>query len=231
MTTLVTIGDLLERLGGIAPQRVLLKPPPGKATEADLLRVLSKTDRLYELVDGTLVEKGMGLGEGGLAADLIRLLGKFLDQHDLGDLFAPDSTMRLMPGLVRIPDVSFVSWAKLPNRERPRKPIPDLVPDLAIEVLSESNTPGEMRRKLKEYFLAGVPLVWFVDPDRRTVEVFTAPDTSTVFTEEQTLDGGDVLPGLRLPVRDVFARVPRPAGKAKKNPARKRKPPGGSSPR
>jgi Uma2 family endonuclease len=104
--------------------------------------------------------------------------------------------MRLLPGLVRLPDVSFVRWERYPNRQRPTVPIPDVVPDLAIEVLSEGNTPGEMKRKLKEYFLAGVGLVWFVDPQRRTVEGFTAPDDSTVFTEADTLDGGDVLPGL-----------------------------------
>lgn len=225
--SLETVDDLLERLGGIAPGRVLLRPQPGQATEADLLRVLRKTDRLFELVDGTLVEKVMGYGEGGLAMDLVRLLGKFLDQHDLGDLVGPDATMRLMPHLVRIPDVSFISWDKLPGRQRPREAVPDLVPDLAVEVLSEGNTPAEMRRKLKEYFLAGVRLVWFIDPDRRTAEVFTSPDAGTVFTEEQTLDGGDVLPGLRLPVRDVFARVPRQdTGPGKpKRPARRRKPP------
>src|SRR5437763_10013644 len=108
--SLETMGDLLERLGGISPQRVLMRPQPGKATEKDLLRVMKKTDRLFELVDGTLVEKVMGYGEGGLAADLIRLLGRFLDQHDLGDLAGADATMRLMPRLVRIPDVSFVRW-------------------------------------------------------------------------------------------------------------------------
>jgi Uma2 family endonuclease len=226
--SLETMDDLLERLGGISPRRVLLRPSPGKATEADLLRVLKKTDRLFELVEGTLVEKAMGNGEGGLAADIIRLLGKFLDEHDLGDLAGSDATMRIMPKLVRIPDVSFVCWDKYPGRQRPRQAVPDLVPDLAIEVLSEGNTPAEMQRKLKEYFLAGVRLVWFVDPDRRTVEVFSAPDATTVFTEGQTLDGGDVLPGLRLPVRDVFARVPRiptEPGKSKR-PARRRKPPG-----
>jgi Uma2 family endonuclease len=224
--SLETMDDLLERLGGISPRRVLMRPQPGKATEADLLRVMQKTDRLFELVDGTLVEKVMGYGEGGLAADIVRLLGKFLDHHDLGDLVGPDATMRLMPKLVRMPDVSFVSWDKLPGRQRPREAVPDLVPDLAIEVLSESNTPAEMRRKLKEYFLAGVRLVWFVDPGRRTVEVFTAPDAGTVFTEEQTLDGGDVLPGLRLAVRDVFARVHRiPNGPANaKKPAKRRRP-------
>jgi Uma2 family endonuclease len=226
--SLETVDDLLERLGGISPRRVLLRPQPGQATEADLLRVMQKTDRLFELVEGTLVEKVMGYGEGGLALDIGRLLGKFLDEHDLGDLVGADATMRIMPRLVRIPDVSFVSLDKLPGRQRPRQAVPDLVPDLAIEVLSEGNTPAEMRRKLKEYFLAGVRLVWFVDPERRTVEVFTAPDAGTVFTEDQTLDGGDVLPGLRLPVRDVFARVPRiSTGPAKpKRPARRRKRPG-----
>jgi Uma2 family endonuclease len=222
--SLETMDDLLERLGGISPRRVLLRPEPGKATEADLLRVLQQTDRLFELVEGALVEKVMGYDEGLLAADIIRLLGKFLDEHDLGELGGADATMRILPKLVRIPDVSFVSWDKLPGRQRPRQALPDLVPDLAVEVLSEGNTPAEMRRKLREYFLAGVRLVWFVDPDRRTVEVFTAPDAGTVFTEEQTLDGGDVLPGLRLAVRDVFARVPRlPTEAAKtKKPARRR---------
>jgi Uma2 family endonuclease len=214
--SLETMDDLLERLGGISPRRVLLRPPPGQATEADLRRVLRQTDRLFELVDGTLVEKVMGYGEGGLAVDIVRLLGKFLDRHDLGDLVGPDATMRIMPKLVRIPDVSFVCWDKYPGRQRPRKAIPDLVPDLGIEVLSEGNTPGEMRRKLKEYFVAGVRLVWFVDPDRRAVEVFTAPDASTIFTEGQTLDGGDVLPGLCLPVNEVFARVPRTSARPAK---------------
>jgi Uma2 family endonuclease len=101
-----------------------------------------------------------------------------------------------------------------------------LAPDLAVEVLSEGITQDEMERKLKEYFLAGVRLVWFVEPRKRTVEVFTAPGACTVFTEEQTLDGGDVLPGLRLPVRDFFLRVPKPAvkGRSQGKPARARKP-------
>jgi Uma2 family endonuclease len=225
------MADVLQRLGDISPGRVLMRPQPGRATEKDLLRVMKKTDRPFELVDATLVEKVMGFGEGFLAIDIVRLLGRFLDHHDLGELGGADATMRLMPGLVRIPDVSFVRWEKLPNRERPTEPIADLVPDLAIEVLSEGNTPGEMKRKLKEYFLAGVALVWFVDLARRTVEVFTAPDASTLFTEEQTLEGGDVLPGLRLPVRDVFARVPRPTARAKpRKHSRRHKPPGRESP-
>jgi Uma2 family endonuclease len=222
--TFDTVADVLHQLGDIAPERIRMKPPPGKATEKDLLRLLTKTDRLFELVDGTLVEKVMGYGEGFLASDIIRLLGKFVDQHNLGDLGGADSSMRLLPGLVRLPDVTFVRWERYPNHERPTEPIPDVVPDLAVEVLSEGNTAGEMKRKLKEYFFAGVQLVWFVDPRRRTVKVFTSPEQGETLTEEQTLEGGEVLPGLRLPVRDVFARVPRPASpRTKKGPARKRR--------
>src|SRR5207247_2482726 len=102
--------------------------------------------------------------------------------------------------------VSFVSWDKLPGHELPDEPIPGLVPDLAVEVLSKGNTASEMRRKLKDYFLAGVRLVWFLDTRTRTAAVYTAPDSKTVLPENGTLDGGDVLPGLALPLRDVFAR-------------------------
>jgi Uma2 family endonuclease len=211
-----TMADTLERLGNISPGRVVMKPAPGKATEKDLLRLHRRTDRLFELIDGTLVEKVMGFGEGFLAIDIARLLGRFLDENDLGDLGGADATMRIMPGMVRIPDLSFIRWEKLPNRQRPTEPIPDLVPDLAIEVVSEGNTPGEMKLKLKAYFLAGVSLVWLIDPRTWTVEVFTAPDQGTTLTEDQTLEGGTVLPGLRLPVRALFARVPRSKGKQRK---------------
>jgi Uma2 family endonuclease len=222
-----TIAGLLEHLGNVSPARVRLRPWPGTATEEDLLDLMSRTDRLYELVDGVLVEKIMGYLESALAGDLIRLLGRFLDKHNLGSLSAPDGTLRLMPDLVRIPDVAFVRWEKLPGRQRPREPIPDLVPDLAVEVLSEGNTLGEMKRKLKDYFLAGVQLVWFVDPDERTVEVFTAPDRSLTLTEKDTLDGDDVLPGLALPVKEVFAFTPPVAesgqtGKRRQNRPRKK---------
>jgi Uma2 family endonuclease len=212
-----TIADLLEQLGGIAPHRVRLQPTPGQATERDLLELNARTNRLYELVDGVLVEKVMGYAEGSLALWLGFLIQSFLQEHDLGNLSGADATMKLMPGLVRIPDLAFTVWEKFPVRgQLPTRPIPGLVPDLAVEVLSKGNTRGEMQRKLREYFLAGTRLVWFVSARKRTVQVFTAPDRSVTLTENQTLDGGDVLPGLALPVKRIFARVPRPAPEAPK---------------
>ena len=113
--------------------------------------------------------------------------------------------LRLAPGLVRIPDISFISWDRLPQRRVPRQPIPDLVPDLAVEVLSEGNTPREMEQKLQEYFTAGVRLVWYVDPVLQEVHVYTAPDQREVLTADHTLHGGAVLPGFALLVRQLFA--------------------------
>lgn len=204
------VATLLKRLGGIDPARIRLDPPPGQATEEDLLRLNSKTNRLYELVDGVLVEKVMGYLEGSLATWISFLLQSFLIDHDLGNLAGADATVRLMPDLVRIPDLSFVRWERFPVRGQiPMTPIPDLVPDLAIEVLSKGNTKEEMTRKLKEYFLTGATLVWLVDPRSRTVRVCTAPDQSRTLAEGDTLDGGKLLPGLKLAVEQIFIRVPR----------------------
>jgi Uma2 family endonuclease len=226
-----TMADLLDQLGGIPPNRVRMDPTPGTATEGDILKLQRRTDRLYELVDGVLVEKAMGFIESTLACDLIFFLKTFLETNDLGFLAGPDGAARLMPGLVRIPDISFIAWEQLPKRERPRDPIARLAPALAVGVLSPSNTEKEMERKLKEYFLSGVRVVWLVDPETRTVRVYTAPDRGSTLGEGQTLDGGEVLPGLKLPISKIFAEVPRPPTPETggSRPTRKRKPGRGES--
>ena len=76
-----------------------------------------RENRLCELVDGTLVEKAMGFEESRLAAELIHLVKSYLDRNDLGICVGADGMMRIAPGLVRIPDVSFVAWTRLPGRQ------------------------------------------------------------------------------------------------------------------
>lgn len=154
-------------------------------------------------------------------------MGNFVEEFDLGIVAGADGTLRLMPRLVRIPDVSFISWNQLPSREYPAEPIPDLYPDLAVEVLSAGNTAEEMERKLKEYFLAGTRLVWIISPDLRTVHVYTSPDECSLLKETDTLSGGDVLPGFELLLKQLFARLPRRTSRKKgrngKSPARRRR--------
>lgn len=203
-----TVADLLEQLGNIPPKRIRFHPTPGTATEQDVLDIHDRENRLCELVDGVLVEKVMGHEESEFAAFLIYYLIDFLKRHDLGKVAGEAGATRLFPGLVRIPDVSFVSWDRYPQK-RKRGTIPDLAPDLVVEVLSKGNTKKEMSRKLREYFRAGVRLVWYADPKTRTVRVYTAPDQSVLLGEDQALDGGDVLPGFTLAIRDWFAEAER----------------------
>ena len=100
-----------------------------------------------------------------------------------------------------------ISWERLPGRRVPTEPIPDLAPDLAVEVVSESNTEEEMARKRREYFDAGVRLVWIVKPASRTVVVYRTPDQFTGLQAAQSLDGDAVLPGYILPLQDLFAEL------------------------
>ena len=203
-----TVADLLEQFGPIPISRIRHDPPPGSAKEQDVIDIETNEDRLYELIDGVLVEKTVGFYESYLAMLMGRYLSEFAQDHDLGIVVGEAGMMRLSPGLVRIPDIAFVSWDRLPNRQVPREPIPDLAPDLAVEVLSKGNTPKEMDRKLDDYFQANVKLVWYVDPPNRSVRVFRSTDESLIVAEDETLDGGDVLPGFQLKLSDLFRDPP-----------------------
>jgi len=203
-----TLADLMERLGHVPLHRIRFRPPPGMAVEKDVLEA-RRQGLLCELVDGVLVGKAMGYTESILASFLIEMLNAFVRPRNLGFVSAPDGTVRLFPGLVRIPDVAFASWDQLPGRRRPTDPIPQLAPDLAVEVLSQSNTPDEMTRKRRDYFTAGVRLVWLADPVARTVDVYTSETQFSRLTAADVLDGGDVLPGFRLPLQEWFGELDR----------------------
>ena len=205
-----TLADLRKRLGGIRLDRIWFHPAPGTATEKDVIEAERRENRLCELVDGTLVEKTVRFEEARLAVQLGYLILSYLDENDLGVCVGADGMMRIAPGLVRIPDVAFVSWDRLPGRESPQEPIPDLAPDLAVEVLSEGNTKAEMTRKVREYFEAGVVLVWLIDPKKRTARVFSNVGKSILVQANESLDGGDVLPGFVIKLAHLLDRGKRP---------------------
>ena len=125
-----------------------------------------------------------------------------------------DGPLKILPGKVKLPDVSFIGWHRFPKKRLGRRPIPALVPDLVIEVLSDTNTKREMDRKLKQYFQAGVSLVWYIDPETRSARAFTSPTDVTQLDEDGLLDGGQVLPGFQLSLRWLFDRADQqgPAG-------------------
>jgi Uma2 family endonuclease len=175
----------------------------------DVVQIEPRENRLYELVDGVLVEKVMGFQEARIAFLIALALEHFIEHDDLGVVTTADGMIRLPQNLVRIPDVMYASWDRFPGGEVTSEPAPEIVPDLAVEVLSEGNTRGEMNRKLREYFRAGVRLVWIVDPAAQSVTVYTSLSRSKVVPVTGTLDGGRVLPGFELPVASLFAKLKR----------------------
>jgi len=204
-----TLADLLTRLGRVPLERIRFHPPPGTASERDVLEIASRGERLCELVDGVLVEKAMGYGESILAVFIARMLANFVVPRNLGHVTGEQGMVRLLPGLVRIPDVAFASWDRFPQRRWTGERIPDLVPDLAVEVLSDSNTSAEIDIKVAEYFSAGVRLVWLVHLQTRKVTVMHTAEQSVTLGERDTLEGGSVLPGFTLRLSELFEELDR----------------------
>jgi Uma2 family endonuclease len=202
-----SMAQLRRHFGMIPAERILLKPAPGTATEKDVIFMDVHRDRFCELVDGVLVEKPMATPESLVAADLIFFLKLHLRTTKTGGaVLGEGGYLRLCPGLVRAPDVSYIGQEQLPGGF-PKDAIARLVPDLAVEIISKGNTKKEMERKLEEYFGNGTRLVWLVYPKSRSVKVYAGVDAMRGLRGKQVLDGGEVLPGFRLPLPDLFASV------------------------
>lgn len=168
-------------------------------------------DKDYELVDGLLVERKMGNKSDWVASKIIRLLGNYVDDHDLGWVFASEAGYKLdpkRPKLVRKPDVSFVRNGRLPD-EQPADGYDKLAPDLAVEVVSPSDTVQELEEKISEYLAAGVQLVWVINPVLRTVAVHHPNRSITVLREGDELTAEEVITGFRCPVNALFAKLQR----------------------
>lgn len=157
------------------------------------------------MIDGTLVEKAVAVDEARIALRLGRALTDFAETRKLGVVLGADAEPRVAPKQVRLPDVSLVSPGKWRAWQKTKPATGEFGPDVAVEVLSKSNTKAEMARKRREYFAAGASLVWEVNPRRRTVTVHTSPSAATRLTNSDVLTGGTVLPGFRLPLAGLFA--------------------------
>lgn len=164
-------------------------------------------ESLYEVVGGQVVEKPpMATNSIYICGVFHEWIAPFARRHQLGRA-APEMIYLLNPstGLKRRPDFSFVSYARWPKAT----PLPgddgwDVVPDLAVEVVSPSNSADEMKTKIAEYFAAGVRLVWVAYPRLGLVESYDSPTSVLILDRSGTLDGGSVLPGFRLGLTDLF---------------------------
>lgn len=183
--------------------------PVAEITPEELLALPDNVQ--YELVDGKLVEREMGMESSGIGTTIIGIIFSYLSSKGLGQLFGADASYQCFadaPSKVRRADVSFIRFGRLPGDVRPKGNCP-IPPDLAVEVISPNESFYGVEDKVEEYLSAGVQLVWVVSPPTRKVHIYRPHSSSlgsgTVLTDTDTITGEDVVPGFSCPVRDFFA--------------------------
>ncbi|MCZ2099332.1 MAG: Uma2 family endonuclease [Anaerolineae bacterium] len=157
-------------------------------------------DRLLEYIGGEVIEVVSNQRASALASRFIGFIQLYLMQNRIGFVTGADGGY-MIAGERYIPDVAFVS--KTRQTEPSEQAYSAIPPDLVIEVLSPSNTPHEMRVKVVNYLSVGVT-VWVADPDRKLVEVYTPGQPVKKVGIGGLLDGGDILPGFAIAVKDIF---------------------------
>ena len=146
-----------------------------------------------------------GARHGQIGMMLGIFLGQYVLKHNLGRIYTSDTGYYLArdPDTVRAPDVSFVSCERIPL-EGPPEGFWPFAPDLAVGIVSSSDTAEEDMTRVSDYLWAGTRLVWVVQPATKTVTEYRSFSQVRVLTEEDTLEGGEVLPGFACPVAEIF---------------------------
>ncbi len=178
---------------------------PQLLTADDLLRLHSEGVK-GELIMGVLHKKvSSGLEHGQIVLNLGSPLHQFVRAGRLGRVFGSDTGIQLEhdPDTVREPDVAFISAERMPLDVRERR-YAQVVPDLVVEIVSPNDRPVPVFDKAQMWLRHGVRLVWLTDPEARTITALPQSGPTRTFTEADTLDGGDVLPGFTCAVRDIF---------------------------
>lgn len=172
-------------------------------TEAELMS-LPDVGGKYELVEGELLVTPTNFGHEIIGSCLVRELSLFVKQNKLGRVAGSSLGCWMNNGNVRSPDVSFVSTRRLKELGQDARHFLKGAPDLAVEILSPSNTITSMKEKSVEYFESGSKLVWVVNPDDRTILLLRADGSERLLTVTNSLDGEDVIPGFSLQVAELF---------------------------
>ncbi len=174
-------------------------------TPEDLLAIEDRP--MPELVDGQLLEREVGQKSDAIAASLLYFLAHFVRTNSLGLVNGAQGSYQVFPddpNKVRIPDVSFTRRDRVPPGG-PAEGHGRIAPDLVIEVTSPNDSYAMVQAKVNDYLSAGVPLIWVLEPETKTIHVYRANHTSSLLFPGDTLDGEGVLPGFRCEVAALFA--------------------------
>ena len=176
-------------------------------TDAEFM-ALNRDGHRYEIVNGELIDKGnSGAKHGYVCSILMILLGGYVHIQKLGAMFDSNTAFNMKSGNKRSPDVSFMATERLQGLDE----LPDGlegVPDLAVEILSLSNTVAEIHDKLVEYFENGGRLVWVIHPKEQYVLVYrSSQEPDRLLKSADSLDGEEIVPGFTLPVAELFQKL------------------------
>ena len=177
--------------------------PPALLT-ADELQHFYVPDKRVELVRGLLVVRELpGMRHARVAMDLALALGAHVRAAALGRVYA-EAGFKLAsnPDTVQGPDVAFIRRDRIPDPEPTG--FAHFAPDLVVEVISPGDRAGEVLAKVADWLSAGTRLVWVLDPARRVARVYRDDGTEQILTADESLDGGDVVPGFSCPVGEIF---------------------------
>jgi Uma2 family endonuclease len=187
------------------PAYVPAMPPPAALMTAEELLHAHLPNQRSELVRGVLrVREPAGFLHGRVAMNLGAELRAHAKQTAAGVVLAAETGFKLFtdPDTVRAPDVAFVAKGREPPPDA--RGFADLAPDLAVEVLSLDDRPGEVLAKVADWLAAGTRLVWVVDPQRRVARVYRMDGSETIVTADGALDGEDVLRGFSCPLESIL---------------------------
>jgi Uma2 family endonuclease len=183
------------------------QPTPATLLTADDLMAMPDDGHRDELVRGELIQLPMSnFRSSTIAVRITSALQQLADTHSIGVVAGADGAHILSrdPCTVRISDASFVRAERLPPPEAWDRFL-ELAPDVAVEVVSPWDSSNDVQEKVREYLDAGVRPIWVVHPLQRTITAYATDRTARVLYEEDTLDGGDFLPGFSLLVAEIFA--------------------------
>lgn len=203
---------LLEYVQSVRPEvriaePVVIPPPDGHSWTIDDLNALTGDEHRYELVEGELyMMTPASPTQGRYAALLAAALVDFVIAQDLGEVYVAEPGFALDPdpkGTVRAPDVAFVLKERIPPAEEARG-FWAIAPDVAVEIISPSETAYSVEAKVAEYLRAGVRLVWLVYPEAEVVVEFAEGWQVRRLTKGDALEGGVVIPGFTMPLARLF---------------------------
>ena len=188
--------------GASLPPLLASEGVPLESVKMTLEEFLESDLEGYEYVEGELIPKmPTSLKHGKIISKLLLRLLPHVYENELGDVYPADTGFRVGERLL-VPDVAFVSIARIPEDVDKASPIP---PDLAVEVVSPTDVLNRIVEKAFAYLEAGTQLVWVVEPKSKTVMVYRSETDIKLLTRNDTLTGEDVVEGFSCPVEELFA--------------------------